>query len=107
MFINSFIFSGCQITLTKDMEGMEVQLPQATRNFYVDGHKPKPHWVEIHFKYTLIYEQIHVSSVYGCYCRVVLGTFLINTKDFVSILKKKCGKRLYKCKLFYDFNTEI
>ncbi|XP_026744164.1 adrenodoxin-like protein, mitochondrial [Trichoplusia ni] len=34
---------GCQITLTKDMEGLEVQLPQATRNFYVDGHKPKPH----------------------------------------------------------------
>lgn len=34
---------GCQITLTKDLEGMEVQLPKATRNFYVDGHKPKPH----------------------------------------------------------------
>jgi len=23
---------------------MELQLPQATRNFYVDGHKPTPHW---------------------------------------------------------------
>lgn len=34
---------GCQIVLTKELEGMEVQLPQATRNFYVDGHKPKPH----------------------------------------------------------------
>ncbi|XP_050305904.1 adrenodoxin-like protein 1, mitochondrial [Anthonomus grandis grandis] len=34
---------GCQIILTKDMEGLEVELPQATRNFYVDGHTPKPH----------------------------------------------------------------
>ncbi|KAF4517590.1 hypothetical protein B566_EDAN008579 [Ephemera danica] len=34
---------GCQIILTKDLEGLEVQLPAATRNFYVDGHKPKPH----------------------------------------------------------------
>ncbi|KAI8433823.1 hypothetical protein MSG28_015787 [Choristoneura fumiferana] len=34
---------GCQITLTKDLEGMELQLPKATRNFYVDGHKPTPH----------------------------------------------------------------
>ena len=38
-----YIFSGCQITLTKEMEGLEVELPKATRNFYVDGHKPKPH----------------------------------------------------------------
>lgn len=34
---------GCQITLDKSMEGMELELPKATRNFYVDGHKPKPH----------------------------------------------------------------
>ncbi|XP_073969242.1 adrenodoxin-like protein 1, mitochondrial Ferredoxin 1 [Rhodnius prolixus] len=34
---------GCQIILTKELEGMEVTLPKATRNFYVDGHKPKPH----------------------------------------------------------------
>uniref|UniRef100_A0A1Y1KC32 2Fe-2S ferredoxin-type domain-containing protein n=1 Tax=Photinus pyralis TaxID=7054 RepID=A0A1Y1KC32_PHOPY len=34
---------GCQIILTKELEGMELQLPQATRNFYVDGHVPKPH----------------------------------------------------------------
>ncbi|EDW70066.1 adrenodoxin-like protein 1, mitochondrial [Drosophila virilis] len=34
---------GCQIVLEKSMEGMELVLPQATRNFYVDGHKPKPH----------------------------------------------------------------
>lgn len=34
---------GCQIVLTKDLEGMEVTLPQATRNFYVDGHVPQPH----------------------------------------------------------------
>ncbi|CAG9768762.1 unnamed protein product [Ceutorhynchus assimilis] len=34
---------GCQIILSKDLEGLEVELPKATRNFYVDGHTPKPH----------------------------------------------------------------
>ncbi|CAG9800333.1 unnamed protein product [Chironomus riparius] len=34
---------GCQIILTKELEGLKVELPKATRNFYVDGHKPKPH----------------------------------------------------------------
>lgn len=34
---------GCQIILTKELEGLELELPKATRNFYVDGHVPKPH----------------------------------------------------------------
>ncbi|XP_059472782.1 adrenodoxin-like protein 1, mitochondrial [Neocloeon triangulifer] len=34
---------GCQIILNKNLEGLRVQLPSATRNFYIDGHKPKPH----------------------------------------------------------------
>jgi len=34
---------GCQIILSKELDGIEVHLPKATRNFYVDGHKPKPH----------------------------------------------------------------
>ncbi|KAL3276492.1 hypothetical protein HHI36_011872 [Cryptolaemus montrouzieri] len=34
---------GCQIILSKELEGLEVELPKATRNFYVDGHTPKPH----------------------------------------------------------------
>ncbi|KAL0859756.1 hypothetical protein ABMA27_010115 [Loxostege sticticalis] len=34
---------GCQIVLTKELEGMELRLPKATRNFYVDGHTPAPH----------------------------------------------------------------
>ncbi|XP_058806390.1 adrenodoxin-like protein 1, mitochondrial [Phymastichus coffea] len=34
---------GCQIILTKEMEGMELTLPSITRNFYVDGHTPTPH----------------------------------------------------------------
>ncbi|CAH1738240.1 adrenodoxin-like protein 1, mitochondrial [Aphis gossypii] len=34
---------GCQIILTKCLDGIELVLPAATRNFYVDGHKPKPH----------------------------------------------------------------
>ena len=39
-----FFVPGCQITLSKEMEGMVLTLPKATRNFYVDGHKPEPHW---------------------------------------------------------------
>eukprot|EP00038_Savillea_parva_P009199 m.181945 g.181945 ORF g.181945 m.181945 type:complete len:189 (+) comp15387_c0_seq1:64-630(+) len=34
---------GCQIILTKELDGLEVTLPAVTRNFYVDGHVPKPH----------------------------------------------------------------
>mmetsp|Transcript_34017 Transcript_34017/g.59289 ORF Transcript_34017/g.59289 Transcript_34017/m.59289 type:complete len:128 (-) Transcript_34017:794-1177(-) len=34
---------GCQVKVTEEMAGMRVMLPTATRNLYVDGHKPKPH----------------------------------------------------------------
>ncbi|XP_053159922.1 ferredoxin-2, mitochondrial [Hemicordylus capensis] len=34
---------GCQIILGKELEGAEFTLPKITRNFYVDGHVPKPH----------------------------------------------------------------
>ncbi|XP_069819330.1 ferredoxin-2, mitochondrial [Dendropsophus ebraccatus] len=34
---------GCQIILTKELNGAEFTLPKVTRNFYVDGHVPKPH----------------------------------------------------------------
>ena len=34
---------GCQVEISEDMEGAVFQLPTATRNFYVDGHVPKPH----------------------------------------------------------------
>ncbi|XP_025081257.1 adrenodoxin-like protein, mitochondrial [Pomacea canaliculata] len=34
---------GCQIILNKDLDGIEVTLPPATRNFYVDGHVPEAH----------------------------------------------------------------
>mmetsp|Transcript_5331 Transcript_5331/g.11696 ORF Transcript_5331/g.11696 Transcript_5331/m.11696 type:complete len:185 (+) Transcript_5331:132-686(+) len=34
---------GCQITVKENMEGATFSLPKATRNFYVDGHKPTPH----------------------------------------------------------------
>ena len=30
---------GCQVKVTRDMEGMVVKLPSATRNFYVDKNK--------------------------------------------------------------------
>ncbi|XP_039306277.1 adrenodoxin-like protein 1, mitochondrial isoform X3 [Solenopsis invicta] len=34
---------GCQIILKKDLDGIELKLPKATRNFYVDGHTPSSH----------------------------------------------------------------
>jgi len=34
---------GCQILVTNNMEGSIITIPKATRNFYVDGHKPIPH----------------------------------------------------------------
>lgn len=34
---------GCQVTVNEGMEGSVFTLPKATRNFYVDGHKPTPH----------------------------------------------------------------
>ncbi|KAM7419085.1 hypothetical protein PAMA_016277 [Pampus argenteus] len=34
---------GCQIILTAEHDGIELTLPKVTRNFYVDGHVPKPH----------------------------------------------------------------
>ncbi|XP_069553373.1 ferredoxin-2, mitochondrial [Brachyistius frenatus] len=34
---------GCQIILSPELEGIELTLPKVTRNFYVDGHVPKPH----------------------------------------------------------------
>eukprot|EP00042_Codosiga_hollandica_P028908 m.155545 g.155545 ORF g.155545 m.155545 type:complete len:160 (-) comp52913_c0_seq1:2733-3212(-) len=37
------LLKGCQIVLTKDLEGMTLTLPAITRNFYVDNHVPKPH----------------------------------------------------------------
>ena len=34
---------GCQIKVTQNMEDSRIQLPRASVNLYVDGHKPKPH----------------------------------------------------------------
>ena len=34
---------GCQVILAKELSGIELRLPRATKNFYVDGHKPQPH----------------------------------------------------------------
>ena len=34
---------GCQVKVTKDMEGTVVEIPSATRNMAVDGYTPDPH----------------------------------------------------------------
>lgn len=34
---------GCQIIAAKDIDGLRVRIPSATRNFAVDGYVPKPH----------------------------------------------------------------
>lgn len=44
--MDSFFFSsrlGCQVKLTKELDGMKIKLPPMTRNFYVDGYVPTPH----------------------------------------------------------------
>ncbi|KAI6646110.1 Adrenodoxin-like protein [Oopsacas minuta] len=42
-FLESNSRLGCQVLLTRDMQGMFISLPRVTRNFYVDGHIPKAH----------------------------------------------------------------
>ena len=34
---------GCQLILSPELDGIVIRLPRATKNFYVDGHKPQPH----------------------------------------------------------------
>lgn len=34
---------GCQIIASKDLDGLVVRIPSATRNMAVDGFRPKPH----------------------------------------------------------------
>mmetsp|Transcript_10510 Transcript_10510/g.31650 ORF Transcript_10510/g.31650 Transcript_10510/m.31650 type:complete len:175 (-) Transcript_10510:1981-2505(-) len=34
---------GCQVIASKELDGLRVRIPSATRNFAVDGHVPKPH----------------------------------------------------------------
>ena len=34
-----FLGLGCQVAVTRDMDGMTIKLPSATRNFYVDKTK--------------------------------------------------------------------
>lgn len=34
---------GCQVIAAKELDGMVLSLPKATRNFAVDGFVPKPH----------------------------------------------------------------
>ena len=34
---------GCQVKVTKEMEGCTVTVPKASRNMYVDGKKPAKH----------------------------------------------------------------
>eukprot|EP00939_MAST-03C_sp_MAST-3C-sp1_P000703 g703.t1 len=34
---------GCQVIVDTSHDGTKIELPSATRNFYVDGHVPQPH----------------------------------------------------------------
>ena len=34
---------GCQIILSRELDGMVITLPPYSRNYYVDGHIPEPH----------------------------------------------------------------
>lgn len=52
---------GCQIILTRELDGLEITLPKVTRNFYVDGHVPKPHWEKLQM--TMKRKQMVVSAL--------------------------------------------
>lgn len=41
--LTEFSRLGCQVSVTHNMDKIQVEMPKATRNFYVDGHVPKPH----------------------------------------------------------------
>lgn len=34
---------GCQVIAQPELDGLVMSIPDATRNFAVDGHRPKPH----------------------------------------------------------------
>ena len=34
---------GCQVKVTKEFDGITINIPSATKNLYVDGSKPKKH----------------------------------------------------------------
>jgi len=42
-FLDVYSRLGCQIILAQELDGIILKLPRATKNFYVDGHKPQPH----------------------------------------------------------------
>ena len=42
-FLDVYSRLGCQIILSQELDGIVLKLPRATKNFYVDGHKPQPH----------------------------------------------------------------
>lgn len=42
-FLKSNSRLSCQIILSKELDGIELTLPPATRNFYVDGKVPSHH----------------------------------------------------------------
>lgn len=55
---------GCQVTLTEDMNGIRVQLPKATRNFYVVS------WVILLVVYCLLVQLVSRASFHNdiCFC---------------------------------------
>ena len=34
---------GCQVIATEELDGVRIEIPAATRNFFVDGFVPQPH----------------------------------------------------------------
>ena len=52
---------GCQIVLTRELDGIELTLPQATRNFYVDGSVPKPHWIIIQYYLLFVLVTLNIT----------------------------------------------
>ncbi|KAL3908934.1 MAG: hypothetical protein SGILL_008292, partial [Bacillariaceae sp.] len=45
---------GCQVLITPQMDGLTVEMPKATRNFYVDGHVPQREYLHIDLAWLLL-----------------------------------------------------
>ena len=72
----------CQIILEKDIDGLVVRLPSATRNFYVDGHKPSHHWYFLlhsfvtKLNHTLNKIELFWGKTYFCFFEYITSVFV-------------------------------
>jgi hypothetical protein len=79
---------------------MELQLPQATRNFYVDGHKPAPHWTR-----RLMERDCSVGSEATEPSSASVATYVTNSGCWSSLIGKELINLVrFYCSYFYSLS---